>query len=161
MSRFALLAAFALVASVTASPAVTPLAVVQSHQVIHPSFSDTKCLSATNADNAAVTIQDCVPNSEDQLWSITSSGQYVVHGSKCLDNTNGLVVDGNKLQVYTCFAGNTNQEWDRAGLSIQLRDSGKCLDLTDGNQNNGNVEQIWACTGGSHQQWNIVDGSTV
>jgi len=161
MSRFALLAAFAAFVSVTAIPAATPLAVIQSHQVIHPSFSDTKCLTAANSDNAAVEIQDCVPNSEDQLWSITSSGQYVVHGSKCLDNTNGNVVDGNKLQVYTCFAGSTNQQWARNGLAIQLKGTSKCMDLTDGNRNNGNIEQIYECTGGGNQKWNIVDGSTV
>lgn len=169
MSRFTLIAAFLSLASIVSaapSPATTaapaPLAVVKANQVIHPSFSDSKCLTAaSNADGAAVEIFDCsVKSKSSQLWSITSSGQYMIYGNKCLDNTGGKQTNGNKLQIYTCFSGNTNQEWTRTGQAIQLKNTNFCMDLTDGVRDNGNVEQIYTCTGGGNQKWNIVDGST-
>lgn len=35
----------------------------------------------------------------------------MIFGNKCLDVTNGLTVDGTKLQIWTCTSGNTNQQF--------------------------------------------------
>ncbi|KAG7087986.1 hypothetical protein E1B28_012025 [Marasmius oreades] len=118
------------------------------------------CITASsNADNAAVVIQDCNTTVAGQDWAYTPlSGalqQLRVLGDKCLDVTGGVNADGTKLQIFTCTTGNTNQLWLNFGdHTFQWSGTNKCVDLTDTNTNNGNQLQIFSCTpGNTNQQW--------
>jgi len=133
----------------------------RSNQVIHPNGNTAKCLAAaSNTNNAAVQIEDCVKGSTSQLWSVVGFNLQI-YGNKCLDDTSGITTNGEKMQIYTCNTGNANQQWATTGSTIQLEGTSKCLDNTGGVVTDGNVAQIWDCTGGGNQKWQIVDGSTV
>ncbi|KAJ7811901.1 hypothetical protein B0H14DRAFT_3479318 [Mycena olivaceomarginata] len=121
---------------------------------IHPTANAAKCLTAaSNTDGAAVEIEDCVSGgSTTQGWTVSGSNLQIF-GSKCLDVTNGVATNGNKMQIWTCAAGNTNQMWTLSGSTIQWSAHSSCLDLTDSSVTNGNLVQIWACTAGPNQQW--------
>ncbi|KAJ7272671.1 hypothetical protein B0H12DRAFT_1228680 [Mycena haematopus] len=121
---------------------------------IHPSANSAKCLTAaSNTDGAVVEIEDCVSGGPtSQNWSITG-GTLQLFGTKCLDVTNSVATNGNKMQIWTCATGNTNQMWTVSGNTIQWTGHSSCLDLTDGSLTNNNLIQIWACTGGPNQQW--------
>lgn len=166
-SRFAVLAAFAMAVLASPAPGPTPLAkrATRTNQVIHPSFSDGKCLTATsNSNNAAVEIEDCVPKAANQLWTLDGT-TVKIFGNKCLDDTNGSTANGNKLQIYTCFTGNTNQKWTQTGQTFKLTGTNKCMDNTDGSRTNGNVvctfyryiiavsDSLSGSNLGLHQRW--------
>ncbi|KAJ7264517.1 hypothetical protein B0H12DRAFT_1321438 [Mycena haematopus] len=121
---------------------------------IHPTASSTKCLTAaSNADGAAVEIEDCVSaGSTSQSWTISGSNLQIF-GNKCLDVTGGSTTSGTLMQIWTCATGNTNQEWTLSGSTIQWSGTSDCLDLTNGATTNGNIIQIWTCTGGPNQAW--------
>ncbi|KAF7366316.1 Glucooligosaccharide oxidase [Mycena sanguinolenta] len=122
--------------------------------IFQPSANSAKCLTAvSNTDGAAVEIEDCVSGgSTSQNWTITG-GTLQLFGTKCLDVTNGVTTNGNKMQIWTCATENTNQMWTVSGNTIQWTGHSSCLDLTNGVTTNGNVMQIWTCTGGINQQW--------
>jgi peptidoglycan/xylan/chitin deacetylase (PgdA/CDA1 family) len=131
----------------------TPTGPTPTATFIHPTASAAKCLSAaSNADGAAVEIEDCVSGSKSQGWTISGSNLQIF-GNKCLDVTNGATADGTLLQIWTCATGNTNQMWTVSGNTIQWSGHSLCLDLTNGVSTDGNVMQIWDCTGGPNQQW--------
>ncbi|KAJ7204170.1 hypothetical protein GGX14DRAFT_460997, partial [Mycena pura] len=70
-----------------------------------------KCLfAASNADGAAVVLGNC--SSANAQWTVPkgagNAGTLQIFGDKCLDVTNGVDTDGNKLQIWTCAAGNTS-----------------------------------------------------
>ncbi|KAJ6450399.1 hypothetical protein C8R45DRAFT_1043533 [Mycena sanguinolenta] len=129
--------------------------------LIQPSASSTKCLTAaSNTDGAAVEIEDCVSGgSTSQNWTITG-GTLQLFGTKCLDVTNGVTTNGNKMQIWTCANANTNQMWTVSGNTIQWTGQSSCLDLTDGSVTNGNLIQIWTCTGGVNQRWTITTSTS-
>jgi len=150
LSAFAFLS---VAAAVLAAPTAT-------QTLIHPTSDTSKCLvAASNADGAAVQITDCVtgahPESVNQLWTVTG-GTLQIFGDKCLDDTNGVTTNGQKMQIFTCFSGNTNQKWaPTSSGSISLTGTNKCLDNTDGLFTNGNPTQIYDCTGGKNQKWTL------
>jgi len=124
---------------------------------IHPEASSSKCLSAASPSKGAlVTIEDC-DGSSGQQW-IRSGSTFRVFGSFCLDNTNGVESDGNKLQVWTCSSGNKNQEWTTNSQDeIVLENTSFCMDLTNGVTTDGNQIQIWHCSKGNNNQvWHIA-----
>ncbi|KAF7353583.1 Carbohydrate-binding module family 13 protein [Mycena sanguinolenta] len=106
---------------------------------IHPTANAAKCLSAaSNADGAAVEIEDCVSGSTSQGWT-TSGSNLQIFGDKCLDVTNGMTTDGTLLQIWTCATGDTNQMWTISGSTIQWTGHSSCLDLTNGVTTDGNI----------------------
>ncbi|KAJ7190229.1 hypothetical protein GGX14DRAFT_606290 [Mycena pura] len=137
----------------TATPTPTP------NQYIHPNSNSAKCLTAaSNAEGAAVEIEDCIAaGSTSQSWTV-SGATLQVFGTKCLDVTGGATADGTKMQITTCSTNNANQEWTLSGSTIQWSGQSSCLDLTDGSVTDGNVIQIWTCTGGSNQKWTRTTG---
>lgn len=136
-TSFALFALSAL--SVTAAPQRGATPPTSGQKVIYPNGNTSKCLSAaSNSNGAAVAIQDCVKTNTpaSQLWTV-QGGTFRIFGDKCLDDTNGVKTNGQKMQIYTC-AGNKNQQWSQTGGSIQLSGTSKCLDNTNGSTKNGN-----------------------
>ncbi|KAJ7233592.1 ricin B lectin domain-containing protein, partial [Mycena haematopus] len=132
-----------------------------SNQYIHLTDTFDKCLTAaSDANGAAVEIEDCViGGSTRQSWTVSGS-TLQVFGNMCLDVTNGATANGTPLQIWECAAGNTNQEWTLSGSTIQWSGENSCLDLTNGNVTDGNVMQIWSCTDGPNQQWTLTTGAT-
>ena len=117
-----------------------------NQRVIHPNGDTTKCLSvAYNADAVNVDLADCTGGSNpppNQLWTV-GDGTFRIFGNKCLDNINGVMTNGQTLQIHTCYPGSRNQQWSQTGSSIQLSESNKCLDITDGKTKNGNPVSLF------------------
>ncbi|KAJ7202704.1 ricin B lectin domain-containing protein [Mycena haematopus] len=120
------------------------------------------CLAAaSNADGAAVIIETCTNATALNSWVFPQGegvvGTIQIFGDKCLDATNGVDVDGTKLQIWTCASGNTNQLWLPAGQDNTITWAGQnmCVDLTNGSVENGNQVQIWDCDASNdNQKWN-------
>ncbi|KAJ7097389.1 hypothetical protein C8R44DRAFT_683566 [Mycena epipterygia] len=144
--------------STTTTPSA-PTATPTPNQYIHPTANSAKCLTAaSNADGAAVKMQDCVSaGSTSQSWTISGS-TLQIFGNKCLDVTGGATASGTKMQIWTCSGGSVNQQWSLSGSTIQWSGHSSCLDLTGGSVANGNVMQIWTCNGGTNQKWTRTTG---
>lgn len=160
--RFSFLAAVTFISAVFASTAPPrSTRATLTNQVIQPSFSGSKCLTASsNANGASVAIQDCVPHAANQLWTITGS-TVTIFGDKCLDDTHGNTANGQKLQIWKCSSGNTNQNWVNSGLFFKLNGKNKCMDLTNGNRNNGNVVSYRSIGSNCSDQSNVLIGSNL
>lgn len=115
--------------------------------MLRPSINDNKCLTAaSNTDGAQVTIQTCT-GAASQKW-VFAAGTVRVFGNKCLDVTDGLNVDGNKLQIWGCGPdNNVNQKWyyNKWDNVLEWEGRGKCIDVSDGSQADGTRIQIWGC----------------
>jgi hypothetical protein len=114
-----------------------------------------RCLDVPNAsqtDGTLLQIWDC--NSQaNQQWTLTSSGQLTVYGSKCLDVPNTAA--GTRVRIWTC-TGATNQQWRvNADGTVVGVGSGLCLDVTGAATANGTAVEIWSCNGGSNQHWTL------
>ncbi|KAF8230807.1 macrofage activating glycoprotein [Tricholoma matsutake] len=142
VSRVAL---FAVLASAQTPP-------FQGALLLQPGLNGAKCLTAAaNSDGSSVNIQPCT-GVASQEWTF-SRGSLMIFGNKCLDVTNGLTVDGTKLQIWTCTSGNTNQQFYYTGDNrLAWTNHGKCVDLMGGSQTDGTPIQIWGCTGGNPNQ---------
>jgi peptidoglycan/xylan/chitin deacetylase (PgdA/CDA1 family) len=123
---------------------------------IRPGNAGGQCLTASNSDGGAVTIQGCT-GADNQKWSYTG-GALRIFGNQCLDVPSGNTTPGQKLQTWTCYGGNTNQQWYVTGdQRIAWTNHGECMDLTDGNTSSGNLIQVWTCTDrNANQVWNFV-----
>ncbi|KAF7301171.1 hypothetical protein MIND_00681600 [Mycena indigotica] len=151
--------------STTTSGSTGPTPTPTPNQYFHPSASASKCLTAaSNADGAAVEIEDCVSGgSTSQSWTI-SGNLLQIFGTRCLTVPPGSSADGTKLQISTCTNGNTNQQWIISGNTLQWSGHSSCLDLTNGVATNDNPAslkfsmQIWTCTGGPNQAWTHTTG---
>ncbi|KAF8149025.1 macrophage activating glycoprotein [Crassisporium funariophilum] len=123
--------------------------------LLEPGINSAKCLTAaSNNDGAQVTIQPC-NGSASQKWTF-AGGTAKVYGNKCLDATDGKVVDGTKMQIWTCSTNNANQQFQyRRDNRMVWANKNKCVDLSGGRQTDGNQIQIWTCRDGNiNQVWN-------
>jgi hypothetical protein len=157
------------VAFTTAAAAVVALAVTL---VANPARADVtgalrgvgsgRCLdvpgqSQTNGTN--LQIYDCW-GGPNQQWTLNSSNELVVYGTKCLDVPNNATAAGTRVQIWTCNGG-TNQQWrvNSDGTVVGVG-SGLCLDVTGAGTANGTAVEIWTCNGGSNQKWTGLSGTT-
>src|ERR1700744_1198037 len=70
-------------------------------KVIHPNGNIGKCLTASaNVNGASVVIEDCAINNPAQLWTVQSNSLQIF-GNKCLDDTDGITTNGQKMQIWT------------------------------------------------------------
>ncbi|KAM6503982.1 carbohydrate-binding module family 13 protein [Amanita muscaria] len=149
-SKVSFLAAGVLFLSQLASAQTPPFI---GNLLLQPGLYAGACLTAaSNSDGAAVTIQGCT-GSPSQNW-VFSGGQVHIFDNKCLDVTNGVNANGNKLQIWTCSNGNPDQQWyyDMWSNRLSWTNQGKCVDLTGGSLSDGNRIQIWDCTNNSPNQ---------
>ncbi|KAH6901245.1 macrophage activating glycoprotein [Coprinopsis sp. MPI-PUGE-AT-0042] len=103
----------------------------QGELMLRPSINDNKCLTAaSNTDGAWVTLQTCT-GAASQKW-VFAAGTVRVFGNKCLDVSDGLNVDGTKLQIWGCGPDNN---WDNV---LEWEGRGKCIDVSDGSDADGN-----------------------
>ncbi len=114
-----------------------------------------RCLDVPNAsqsDGTSLQIWDC-NGQANQQWSLTSSNQLMVYGSKCLDVPGHATAAGTRVEIWTCNGG-TNQQWRVNGDGTVVGvESGLCLDVTGAGTANGTLVQLWTCSGASNQRW--------
>jgi hypothetical protein len=114
-----------------------------------------RCLDVPNSDTANATrteIWDC-NGGANQSWTLNSSKELVVYGTKCLDASGGGTAPGTAVIIYDC-TGNANQQWSINGDgTVTSAASGLCLDVTGAGTANGTLVELWTCTGGSNQKW--------
>jgi hypothetical protein len=114
-----------------------------------------RCLDVPNAsqsDGTFLQTFDC-NGAAGQQWTLTSSNELTVYGSKCLDVPNNATGAGTRVEIWTCNGG-TNQQWrlNSDGTVVGVG-SGLCLDVTGAGTANGTAVEIWTCNGGSNQKW--------
>ncbi|KAI9322083.1 ricin B lectin domain-containing protein [Zopfochytrium polystomum] len=89
-----------------------------------------------------------------QQWTWFKDGSVRNGRGLCLDNTNGIIADGNPVQVFDCNQ-TPAQKWiyrnDGTIFNLQTQ---RCLDNDSGRQQNGNKVQMWTCqSGNAAQTW--------
>jgi GH25 family lysozyme M1 (1,4-beta-N-acetylmuramidase) len=132
------------------------------------------CLDNTGnalTDGNPVQVWACLGDPAQQWYAPNESRyaippSYQVQASQqsgfCLDNTGGLAVDGNPVQVWQC-QGDLNQGWTYAPSAngvvgdYQLQNSNNlCLDDPGDSTVNGTRVQLWSCLGDASQTWTQV-----
>ncbi|WP_285688707.1 endo-1,4-beta-xylanase [Actinoplanes sp. NBRC 103695] len=97
-----------------------------------------------------VTLYDCNGQS-NQTWTLTSSKQLTVYGSRCLDAAGSG--NGSAVQIYSCN-GQANQQWNvNSNGTITGVQSGRCLDVWG--TGNGQQVQIYDCNGQANQRFSL------
>ena len=155
--RRALISAFAAAAAAAVALAVTVVA--------NPAHADVtgalrgvgsgRCLDVvgqSQTDGTLLQIYDCWGGANQQ-WTLNSSNELVVYGTKCLDVPGRATAPGTRVQIWTCNGG-TNQQWrvNSDGTVVGVG-SGLCLDVSGAGTANGTAVQIWTCNGASNQKW--------
>ncbi|RDB27209.1 Endo-1,4-beta-xylanase A [Hypsizygus marmoreus] len=72
------------------------------------------CLDAgtTPASGVGMKIWTCYDNLPAQAWYYTNDNRIAVTGKgQCLDLTNGVLTNGNRVQTWQCTDNNNNQVW--------------------------------------------------
>jgi hypothetical protein len=77
---------------------------------------------------------------------------------KCLENKDGTVATGNKIQLGTCD-GSVKQTWRWEGdMSVKVQ--GYCLDVQTSGTTPGTAVQLWTCNNtGAQRWWQLPDGT--
>ncbi|MFG6201585.1 PHB depolymerase family esterase [Nonomuraea sp. JJY05] len=119
------------------------------------SASSGRCLDVTGvsqANGAQAQIWDC-NGQANQKWTVTSSGEVRVYGSKCLDVNGRGTADGTAVIIWDCN-GQSNQQWRfNTDGSVTAVGAGKCLDVPASSTANGTKARIWSCSGATGQRW--------
>lgn len=80
-----------------------------------------------------------------------------LHQSKCIDDRNARLANGNNIQLWDCN-DSPAQSWILDGLAIRSGlETTKCLDLNHSNTDNETNIHLWDCNGTNAQKW-IYDG---
>ncbi|UQU66890.1 endo-1,4-beta-xylanase [Couchioplanes caeruleus] len=105
---------------------------------------------ATQNNGTRVQLYDC-NGQTNQQWTLTSSKQLTVYGSKCLDAAGSG--NGSAVQIYSCN-GQANQQWNvNSNGTITGVQSGRCLDVWG--TGNGQQVQIYDCNGQANQRFSM------
>ncbi|WP_307834620.1 endo-1,4-beta-xylanase [Paractinoplanes lichenicola] len=105
---------------------------------------------ASQSNGTRVQLYDCNGQS-NQAWTLTSSRQLTVYGSRCLDAAGSG--NGSAVQIYSCN-GQANQQWNvNSNGTITGVQSGRCLDVWG--TGNGQQVQIYDCNGQANQQFSL------
>ncbi|MFC7532397.1 endo-1,4-beta-xylanase [Actinoplanes sp. GCM10030250] len=112
-----------------------------------------RCLDvpgSTQNNGTRVQLYDCNSQS-NQAWTLTSSRQLTVYGTRCLDAAGSG--NGSAVQIYSCN-GQANQQWNvNANGTITGAQSGRCLDVWG--TGNGQQVQIYDCNGQANQRFSL------
>ncbi|UWE10005.1 RICIN domain-containing protein [Actinacidiphila bryophytorum] len=114
-----------------------------------------RCLdvpNSTTANSTRTEIWDC-NGGANQSWTLNSSKELVVYGTKCLDASGSGTTAGTAVIIYDCHGG-TNQQWTlNSDGTVTNALSGLCLDVTGAATANGTLVELWTCTGAPNQKW--------
>jgi endo-1,4-beta-xylanase len=106
--------------------------------------------SSSQNNGTRVQLYDCT-GASNQTWTLTSSKQLTVYGSRCLDAAGSG--NGSAVQIYSCN-GQTNQQWNvNTNGTITGVQSGRCLDVWG--TGNGQQVQIYDCNGQANQRFSL------
>ncbi|MFI5894472.1 ricin-type beta-trefoil lectin domain protein, partial [Actinoplanes sp. NPDC051513] len=106
--------------------------------------------SSSQTNGTRVQLYDCNGQS-NQAWTLTSSRQLTVYGSRCLDAAGSG--NGSAVQIYSCN-GQANQQWNvNSNGTITGVQSGRCLDVWG--TGNGQQVQIYDCSGQANQRFSL------
>ncbi|MET8149947.1 endo-1,4-beta-xylanase [Actinoplanes sp. NPDC049668] len=112
-----------------------------------------RCIDVPNAsqnNGTRVQLYDC-NGQTNQTWTLTSSRQLTVYGSRCLDAAGSG--NGSAVQIYSCN-GQANQQWNvNSNGTITGAQSGRCLDVWG--TGNGQQVQIYDCNGQANQRFSL------
>ncbi|MEU8238095.1 endo-1,4-beta-xylanase [Actinoplanes missouriensis] len=112
-----------------------------------------RCIDVPNAsqtNGTRVQLYDC-NGQTNQAWTLTSSRQLTVYGSRCLDAAGSG--NGAAVQIYACN-GQANQQWNvNANGTITGVQSGRCLDVWG--TGNGQQVQLYDCNGQANQRFSL------
>ncbi|WIN00531.1 endo-1,4-beta-xylanase [Actinoplanes oblitus] len=112
-----------------------------------------RCIDVPNAsqnNGTRVQLYDC-NGQANQAWTLTSSKQLTVYGSKCLDAAGSG--NGAAVQIYSCN-GQANQQWNvNSNGTITGVQSGRCLDVWG--TGNGQQVQLYDCNGQANQRFSL------
>src|SRR5689334_4723118 len=104
--------------------------------------------SSSQTNGTRVQLYDCNGQS-NQTWTLTSSKQLTVYGSRCLDAAGSG--NGSAVQIYSCN-GQANQQWNvNSNGTITGVQSGRCLDVWG--TGNGQQVQLYDCNGQANQRF--------
>ncbi|MEV8437995.1 ricin-type beta-trefoil lectin domain protein [Actinosynnema sp. NPDC051121] len=116
-----------------------------------------RCLDvpgSTTTNGTQLQLWDC-HGQTNQQWTLNSSKQLVVYGTKCLDAYGRGTTNGTQVAIWDCH-GDTNQQWNvNANGTITNVLSGLCLDAYNLGTANGTKLVLWSCSGQSNQQWTM------
>ncbi|WP_246636866.1 endo-1,4-beta-xylanase [Actinoplanes hulinensis] len=105
---------------------------------------------ATQNNGTRVQLYDC-NGQANQTWTLTSSRQLTVYGTRCLDAAGSG--NGSAVQIYACN-GQANQQWNvNTNGTITNVQSGRCLDVWG--TGNGQQIQIYDCNGQANQRFSL------
>ena len=112
-----------------------------------------RCIDVPNAsqsDGTRVQLYDC-NGQANQAWTLTSSKQLTVYGTKCLDAAGSG--NASAVQIYSCN-GQANQQWNvNSNGTITGVQSGRCLDVWG--TGNGQQVQLYDCNGQANQRFSL------
>ncbi|WP_229075110.1 endo-1,4-beta-xylanase [Actinoplanes sp. DH11] len=106
---------------------------------------------ASQNNGTRVQLYDC-NGQANQVWTLTSSRQLTVYGTRCLDAAGSG--NGSAVQIYSCN-GQANQQWNvNTNGTITGVQSGRCLDVWG--TGNGQQIQIYDCNGQANQRFGLT-----
>jgi hypothetical protein len=97
------------------------------------------------------------------LTTVINSG---VLSSQCIDNTGGVVSDGNPIQIYTCNAHAT-QNWTfsvntNGTMAIKYAaNPSYCVNVTANGTANGTLIELYGCNGTNGQYWQVLPNGSL
>ena len=114
-----------------------------------------RCLdvpNATQTNGTQVTLWDC-NGGGNQQWTVNTTRQIQVYGSKCLDAEGASTSAGTRVIIWDCNGG-TNQQWNtNSDGTITGVQSGLCLSPNGGGTANSTPVTLQNCTGAASQKW--------
>ncbi|MEV4315538.1 ricin-type beta-trefoil lectin domain protein [Actinocrispum sp. NPDC049592] len=114
-----------------------------------------RCLDVPNAsqtNGTQVTLWDCNGGSNQQ-WTVNTTKQIQVYGSKCLDAEGAGTAPGTRAIIWDCTGG-ANQQWNvNADGTVTGVQSGLCLAPNAGGTANSTPVTLQTCNGGNAQKW--------
>jgi poly(3-hydroxybutyrate) depolymerase len=117
-----------------------------------------RCVDDSSTNGTQAQLADCA-NQDSQLWTLTSSGQLMAYGNKCLDASGRGTANGTQVIVWDCNS-QTNQQWTvNSNGTITGVQSGLCLDATGQGTTSGTKIELWSCNGQANQQWTLRSAS--
>jgi hypothetical protein len=112
-----------------------------------------RCLDVPNSSRTNGTqtdIRDCIGRTNQQ-WTLTTSNQIAVYGSKCLEGSG--TTDGSKAQITDCTTA-ASQKWSvNSNGTITNLASGLCLAAAGMGTTDGTLVEVRTCAGGNNQQF--------
>jgi hypothetical protein len=129
------------------------------------STAGTSTVKVTAEDNTgasgSVTFDIVVVPSLAADWHLSSGSVDLNDDGLCMDDTNGTLANGNKIQVWSC-SGGYNQVWafnpdGSPGGAGTMTFHGMCLAASGNGTTTGTKLELWTCqAGGTGQQWALA-----